>query len=334
LIIAEDERNDVRLVRSPEEGGLGLGAVWADDVHHAIRVALTGEREGYYAAYSGSTEEIARTIREGFLYQGQVAPTTGEPRGTEVTDEPASSFVFCIQNHDQVGNRPFGDRLHHRVDAGRYAVASALLLFAPETPLLFMGQEFAASTPFLFFTDFDDELGAFITAGRRGEFAGFPAFADEAMRGFIPDPQAKATFLASKLNVRERQTNRETLALYFELIAIRRNDSVLAVPDRAATWTEAVGPHIVVVRRSRLHEHRVMVANFGAATTIAVSGVQALAALGDCPWSLLLSTAARRFGGTGMRAQIVRAENGLQLTIPARSAVIFAVREQGEESRL
>ena len=159
VLIAEDERNDVRLIRPSEEGGYGLDAVWADDFHHAVRVFLTGERESYYANYAGSTEEIAQGIAGGFIFQGQVSPRTGEPRGTRVTDEPGSAFVFCTQNHDQVGNRPFGERLNHQIDAGRCAAATALLLFAPETPMLFMGQEFAASTPFLFFTDFDTGVG-------------------------------------------------------------------------------------------------------------------------------------------------------------------------------
>ena len=212
VLIAEDERNDVRLIRPREEGGYGLDAVWADDFHHAVRVFLTGERESYYANYAGSTEEIAQGIAGGFIYQGQVSPRTGEPRGTRVTDEPGSAFVFCTQNHDQVGNRPFGERLNHQIDAGRYAAATALLLFAPETPMLFMGQEFAASTPFLFFTDFDPELGRLVTEGRRAEFAAFRAFADPDMRDAIPDPQAEATFLASKLDLDGAEDQRADLS--------------------------------------------------------------------------------------------------------------------------
>src|SRR5262249_26784144 len=145
--------------------------------HHAVRVLLTGEREGYYAAYQGLTHEIATAINEGFIYQGQHSPHTGAPRGTRVTDEPATAFVFCIENHDQVGNRALGERLNALVSPAAYRVASALLLLVPETPLLFMGQEFAASTPFLFFTDHESELGRRVTEGRRAEFAAFAAFA-------------------------------------------------------------------------------------------------------------------------------------------------------------
>ena len=129
-----------------------------------------------------------------------------------MTDEPGSAFVFCTQNHDQVGNRPFGERLNHQIDAGRYAAAVALLLFAPETPMLFMGQEFAASTPFLFFTDFNPELGRLVTEGRRGEFADFRAFADPDMRDSIPDPQAESTFLASKLDLDRTEDQRADLS--------------------------------------------------------------------------------------------------------------------------
>src|SRR5690606_27836696 len=139
------------------------------------------------------------------------------------TVDPASVFVFCIQNHDQVGNRPFGDRVHHEINLDRYRVASALLLFAPETPLIFMGQEFAASTPFLYFTDHPEELGKLVTEGRRKEFAGFKAFDDPAMRETIPDPQAESTFQASKLDPDDRQRNAGVLELYRTLLSMRRD---------------------------------------------------------------------------------------------------------------
>lgn len=149
LIVAEEAGNDVRTIRPVELGGHGIDAVWADDFHHELRVYLTNAQENYFANYQGSLMDVALAVNQGFIFQGQPFPVTGKPRGTRVTDEPATSFDFCIQNHDQVGNRPFGERLHHEIDARRFAVASALLLLAPEIPMIFMGQEFAASTPFL-----------------------------------------------------------------------------------------------------------------------------------------------------------------------------------------
>ncbi|MDP9363485.1 MAG: malto-oligosyltrehalose trehalohydrolase, partial [Chloroflexota bacterium] len=269
VLVAEDERNDVRLVRPREEGGYGLDGVWADDFHHAVRVLLTGEREGYYGDYAGTPTEAARALRDGFVFQGQPKPRSGEPRGTEVTDEPARAFVFAIQNHDQVGNRAYGERLHHDVDAGRYAAASALLLLAPQTPLLFMGQEFAASASFMFFTDHEPDLGSNVTEGRRDEFKGFRAFADPLLRETIPDPQAEETFVRSRLNLRERQANADIYRLYRDLLALRRHDPVLTAQDRQAMAVEVVGAQTLVVHRWHGDEHRLLIANFGPSLGVA-----------------------------------------------------------------
>ncbi len=209
-IVAEDGRHEITRARSLARGGEGLDAIWADDFHHEIRVHLTNANENYYASYQGSTVDIAEAINSGFS-----PVTTGKTGVTPVdVDDPAAAFVFCIQNHDQVGNRPFGDRLHHVANMDRYAVASALMLFAPETPMLFMGQEFAASTPFLYFTDHPEELGKLVTEGRRKEFSGFGIFHDENLRESIPDPQAESTFLSSKLRLEERQRHEGIYALY------------------------------------------------------------------------------------------------------------------------
>ena len=322
LLFAEEARNDVRTIRPREEGGYGLDGVWADDFHHAVHVFLTGEQGGYYAGYEGTPAEIATALTEGFVYQGQPRRGGGPPRGTRVTDEPASAFVFCLQNHDQVGNRAYGERLHHVVDAGRYAVASALLLLAPQTPLLFMGQEFAASASFLYFTDHEPELGQRVTEGRRGEFAGFPAFADPHLRETIPDPQAEATFVRSRLDLRERRANAGIYRLYRDLLALRRDDPVLVRQDRVATRVEVVGPQTLVMHRHRGDEHRLLVANFGPSR-----GMDPIdPALGGLPAAgarLLLSTTARHYGGTGARAGLLGRGAARRLEVPARAAALF-----------
>ncbi|MEA2510652.1 MAG: maltooligosyltrehalose trehalohydrolase [Thermomicrobiales bacterium] len=327
VLIAEEARNSVRTVRPRDQGGYGIDAVWADDFHHELRVYLTGARENYYADYSGSMEEIAKAIEEGFVYQGQTSTASGKPRGTKVTDEPATAFVFCIQNHDQVGNRPFGERLHHEIDPGRYAVASTLLLFAPEPPLLFMGQEFAASTPFLFFTDHNEELGRLVTEGRRSEFGGFRAFADEDMRESIPDPQAESTFLSSKLKLRERRTNAGIYALYRALLQLRGEDPVLAISDRTSVRAEALGAQALAVHRWQGDEHRLLIANFGAATSLPIGEIPILRDVPDGRWRLVLSTANRRFGGTGERAWVRGRGREARVEVPARTAAIFAVKQ-------
>jgi maltooligosyltrehalose trehalohydrolase len=259
LLIAEDERNEPDLIRR-----LGLDALWADDFHHALRVTLTGEQEGYYAAYCPGAASVAETICKGWLYTGQSYAPTGKPRGKKASDLPAESFVYCIQNHDQVGNRALGDRLSAAVSLDAYCVASTVLLFLPMTPLLFMGQEWAASAPFLFFTDHDDQLGKLISRGRREEFRAFATFASPELSAHIPDPQARATFERSRLDWSERaQTSHaRVLQLYRDLIALRAHDPVLSHADRMGLDARAMGD-VLLVRRWTETGARLLLANLG-----------------------------------------------------------------------
>ncbi len=212
-VIAEDARNLAQLLKPECAGGMGLAGVWADDFHHQMRRALAGDHEGYFAAFNGSTQSIAETIKQGWL------------RGSDPAGVKYSKFVYCLQNHDQIGNRALGDRLHHALDAATYRAASSLLLLLPQTPLLFMGQEWAASTPFLFFTNHNEKLGALVTEGRRREFAEFSVFSD----GGVPDPQAGETFLASRLKWEERtvEPHAAILRLYKSLLHLRRTEAAL-----------------------------------------------------------------------------------------------------------
>jgi maltooligosyltrehalose trehalohydrolase len=216
---------------------------WADDFHHAVRRHIAGDAHGYYRDYTGTADEIACTLREGWLVT--------ERRGTNPTGVPMERFVACLQNHDQVGNRASGDRLHHAVDAATWRAASVLLLMAPMTPLLFMGQEWAANTPFQFFTDMESALGADITIGRRLEFADFPEFSDPQSRDAIPDPQAQSTFDASRLRWEERQMDghRESLNLYSALISLRRAHAALGGSEDCTGDAVASDRHSIVLGR-------------------------------------------------------------------------------------
>lgn len=320
VVIAEEARNSVRTIGLTQRGGFGIDAVWADDFHHELRVLLTNAHENYYADYTGSTTELALAINEGFVYQGQFSMASGEPRGSRVTDEPATSFVFCIQNHDQVGNRPFGERLNHEIEAGRYAVASALLLLVPETPLLFMGQEFSASTPFLYFTDHEPELGKLVTEGRRREFGGFRGFRDERLRESIPDPQSERTFLASKLKLDERQRHAGVYRLYQDLIALRKSDPVLSQRSREGTHARSLGGQALVVHRWSEDHHRWLIANFGSELCVTANQIEGYRGAQISNLSVVLSTTDEKYGHTGTRATIEPAV----ITIPARSAVLLA----------
>ncbi len=233
LVIAEDARNLAAIVHRRDRGGMGLDGVWSDDFHHQVRVAVAGDRDGYFADFDGTAEAIAATARQGWYYVGQPAPFFGGPRGSDPGGISPGRFVFFLQNHDQVGNRAAGDRLHHRIDLATWRALSVLLLLLPETPLLFMGQEWAASTPFQFFTDHNPELGRAVTEGRRREFSRFQAFADPAARGAIPDPQSRDTFRASRLDWGEREhgSHAGVVRLYRRLLALRRE---LTAPDEFA----------------------------------------------------------------------------------------------------
>ncbi len=223
-IIAEDDRNLARLVTPAASGGWGLDAVWADDFHHQMRRQLAGDADGYFRDYTGSTSDIAETLRQGWFYTGQHSLHAGRERGTDPDGLPLPRFVVCLQNHDQIGNRALGDRLHHAVDLAAVRAATALMLTAPETPLLFMGQEWAASTPFQYFTDHGEPLGRLVTEGRRREFATFAAFSEGSPEA-IPDPQAPGTFEGSRLawDERTREPHAAMLRFHTALLAFRRD---------------------------------------------------------------------------------------------------------------
>lgn len=248
LLIAENEMNDPMLIRPSDAPvpGYGLDGVWADDFHHQLRVAIAGDREGYYMDYSGSAADIVATLRQGWFYTGQRSRYLDRPRGAPADGCPPHRFVYCIQNHDQIGNRALGDRLSHHVELAAYRAASALLLLAPQTPLLFMGQEWAASTPFLYFTDHAPELGRLVTAGRQAEFAQFTAFSGAQ----VPDPQAPDTFLASKLrwDEREQMPHAGVLRLYADLLRLRRQLPALHRPGGAVFQALDLGPATLALR--------------------------------------------------------------------------------------
>jgi maltooligosyltrehalose trehalohydrolase len=296
-VIAEDERNERMLLLEPPEG-YGIDGVWADDLHHSMRRLLAGDRHGYYAAYEGTTSELETTLRQGWLYQGEFYEPTGEDRGTPSEGIAPQQFVHCLQNHDQVGNRAMGERLHHQVGLDAYRAASALLLLGPGTPLLWMGQEWAAASPFLYFTDHPEELGRLVTKGRREEFRGFPEFSDPALREKIPDPQAEATFRRSRLDwsERERAPHAGVLALYRELLRLRHEHAALQDRERASWQVRAVSDGAIALRRSGGGRQLLLVANLHGTLALDLMVDSVTAPPGDA-WALVLDTEEARFGG-------------------------------------
>ncbi|HZK73328.1 MAG TPA: malto-oligosyltrehalose trehalohydrolase [Clostridia bacterium] len=233
FVIAESELNDPRFVRNRDAGGYGLDAAWADDWHHSLHSALTGERTGYYEDF-GSLEKLGKALRQAWVYDGEWSAHRQKTRGRRAPDLPSHSFVIAVQNHDQVGNRAAGDRMSALMDEGSLQAAAALLLTAPFTPMLFQGEEWAASSPFQYFTDHaDPELGAAVREGRRREFAAF-GWLPEA----VPDPQDRATFDRSKLvwDELDEPYHRRVLDWYRALIELRRRLPVRR--DSAGIHTE------------------------------------------------------------------------------------------------
>ncbi|TVQ38108.1 MAG: malto-oligosyltrehalose trehalohydrolase [Spirochaetaceae bacterium] len=232
VLIAESDLNDPRLVTPRCCGGYGLDAQWSDDFHHALHVALTAEQQGYYKGFTG-IEDLATSLREVFIHAGDYSAARGRRHGRPVGTLPGCRFLAYSQNHDQVGNRARGERLCHLVSPAHARIAAALTVLAPFVPMLFQGEEWAASSPFLYFTDHGDaDLGAAVKEGRRREFSAFGWKPED-----IPDPQLPQTYNASVLDWREQSVaeHAEMLDWYRRLLALRRSEDDLRYPDRAAT---------------------------------------------------------------------------------------------------
>jgi maltooligosyltrehalose trehalohydrolase len=225
-LILENDHNQARYLQRRERcQPRAYTAQWNDDVHHALHVLITGERDGYYSDYSERPlDHLGRCLVEGFAYQGEASLYRNRERRGEPTDGlPPTAFVSFLQNHDQIGNRAFGERIIKLADRRAVGAAVTILLLAPSPPLLFMGEEFGAETPFLFFCDFEKDLAAAVTTGRRNEFAHFARFRDPAEREPIPDPSSVTTFEASRLDwdVVVQPRYRDWLRFYRELVKLR-----------------------------------------------------------------------------------------------------------------
>lgn len=220
FVIAESDLNDPKMVRSPDAGGFGLDAVWADEFHHALRAVLTGVTDGYYADF-GTLELLSKALSQAWVYTGEFSPYRRRVHGRPPVGVGGERFVVFLQNHDQVGNRAIGDRLTDVVSIGRAKIGAALVLLSAFVPMVFQGEEWAASSPFQYFTDHQDpDLGAAVSAGRRSEFGSF-GWAPEQ----VPDPQDPATFTRSKLDWDEvaEEPHHSMLEWYRRLIALRRH---------------------------------------------------------------------------------------------------------------
>jgi maltooligosyltrehalose trehalohydrolase len=306
-LITENEPQHSQIVRKPEEGGHGLDALWNDDFHHSARVALVGRREAYYTDYRASPQEFISSAKYGYLYQGQRYAWQKQRRGTPALDLSPTAFVNYIQNHDQVANSARGLRAHQVSQPGDYKAMTALLLLLPQTPLLFQGQEFAASTTFHYFADHNAELNKLICRGRARELAQFPSIATPQVQACLLDPGSRETFDRSKLRLDERGRpfHAQMLAMHRDLLRLRRSEAVFRRVQRRGDLDGAVmGPEAFLLRffAEKHEDDRLLLVNFGVDLTLEIAPEPLLAPPAGKRWAIQWSSENAEYGGCGTPA--------------------------------
>ncbi|MGH9142944.1 MAG: malto-oligosyltrehalose trehalohydrolase [Vicinamibacterales bacterium] len=301
VIVAENEPQQTRLVRSTDDGGYGLDALWNDDFHHSAMVALTGRAEAYYSDTRGEPQELISAVKYGYLFQGQHYSWQRDHRGSASWGLAPSAFVAFTQNHDQVANSARGERGHELTSPGKWRAVTALLLLQPSTPMLFQGQEFSSSSPFLYFADFEPVLAAAIHDGR-GEFLSqFPSLAETHRSGGLPNPGALATFERCKLDLRERESHHASYALHIDLLRLRRSDPAFSKArpnglDGAVLSPAAFGLRFFTPDH---REDRLLIVNLGREIQRSSFAEPLLAPPAATDWRLEWSSDDARYGGPG-----------------------------------
>ena len=303
FVVGENEPQQAKLVRPAERGGYRLDALWNDDFHHSATVALTGRHEAYYSDYRGRSRELVAAAKHGFLYQGQRYQWQQKPRGTPTLDLPAECFVVFLQNHDQIANSGTGERCHALTSPGRFRAMTAYLLLMPGIPMLFQGQEFAASTPFFYFADLGTELSRDVREGRRSFLAQFPSLATGGMQDELADPNDNNTFRRSVLDLDERQLHASVYALHRDLLALRRTDPVLARRPCQIDGAELSDEAWMLRFFSESGADRLLIVNLGRDLLLGPAPEPLLAPIEGQTWRLLWSSEAPLYGGSGDPAQ-------------------------------
>jgi maltooligosyltrehalose trehalohydrolase len=316
LVVGESEPQSASLFRSAAEGGSEFDMLWSDDFHHAARVRLTGHSEAYYTDYTGAAEEFAAAARWGYLYQGQRYSWQRKGRGMPVLDIRPERFVHYLQNHDQVANSPRGERLHELISPGHLRAMTALLLLIPQTPLLFQGQEFAASSPFLYFNDSGGNPA--IAKGRAKFLSQFRSYATPEIQADLPDPSERANFDRCKLDFGERKSHAATYYLHRDLLRLRR-ELTRYDPTRLATGT--IGADTLVLRYYPFDANtRLLFVNFGHDLNLQSIAQPLVAPPLNMKWTIEWSSEDPRYGGQGTPE--VDTPDGWR--IPGEAAVMLA----------
>src|SRR5437773_3263013 len=319
ILIAENDLQEPKMVRPRSEGGDDLDGMWNDDFHHSAVVALTGRREAYYADYLGVPQEFISAAKYGFLYQGQALSWRKALRGTSTLGIAPEVFVCFIENHDQIANTGPGQRLRSQTSPGRYRAMAALLLLGPWTPLLFQGEEFGASSPFLFFADVGDASVRDATRkGRAQWLAPFLSLSEEEALRRLPAPDDPHVFARCKLDFSERDKNRQLYNLHIDLLKLRREDSRFRQQSFGGIDGAVLGPASFVLRYfSKENDDRLLVVNFGESQILHPAPQPLLAPPSGYRWETLCTTESPRYAGASA-ALIATPE---QWVLPAESAV-------------
>lgn len=300
LLVNENESQHSELCRPVERGGYGLDMLWNDDFHHSLMVALTGRAEAYYTDYRGDAQEFVSAAKYGYLYQGQHYSWQEKRRGRPGFDLKPAAFVTFFQNHDQVANSGRGLRAHQLTSPSRYRAAQALTLLTPGTPMLFMGQEFAASTPFFYFADHALELAKLVEAGRVEFLSQFRSLTDCRIRGVYAPPHDPTTFEKCKLDHTERETNAATYKLTKDLLTLRRTDPAFSAQAWRGVGGAVLGLQAFVLRFFQSDGlDRLLVVNFGRDLHLLTCPEPLLAPPSGCHWTVALATEDPTYGGGG-----------------------------------
>jgi maltooligosyltrehalose trehalohydrolase len=303
IVVGENEPQETRMVLPAERGGYGLDGLWNDDFHHSALVALTGRSEAYYSDYRGTPQEFVSSAKYGFLYQGQRYKWQRHRRGTPTYGLAPWTFINFIENHDQIANSARGARVHRLTSPARLRALTALLLLAPGTPMLFMGQEFASSAPFYYFADHEPGLSEKVRRGRAEFLAQFRSVATRETRSHLTDPGDAETFERCKLDFAEREAHRETYDLHRDLLRLRREDAVFSAQEPRGLDGAVLSSDAFVLRffgRGETEgDDRLLVVNLGSDLNLNPAPEPLLAPPAGKVWAKLWSSEDYRYGGTG-----------------------------------
>ncbi|QWV95902.1 malto-oligosyltrehalose trehalohydrolase [Geomonas nitrogeniifigens] len=299
LLVAENEGQDYRCLRPREEGGFGMDAVWNDDFHHSAHVALTGYHDAYYSEYLGSPQEMISCAKWSYLYQGQFYFWQGKRRGSPTLGISPNSYINYIQNHDQIGNSAWGTRIDRLTNPAALRAMTAVLFLLPQTPMIFQGQEFSASAPFLYFADLSSETSQQVHAGRIEFLKQFTNVDSPEVIDTIDKPYELETFQQSRIDLRERERHHKVYALYRDLIRLRREDPVFNRGYACHIEGAVLGRGGFLLRYFLGEEQRLFLVNLGRELHLAPIPEPMLAPPLGCTWEMLWSSEKVEFGGSG-----------------------------------